>query len=168
MLKSQEHRLKMTMDQIEQKHEEFLKLHVENFQYEVTKLRDVAKECHLIFVEEVKRVQESVTLKMEELKSEMAKEVVKLELNYLSLPSKVDVLAEAVKNIVEYNSLFSNKFESKIETDSKLFNKLEEFSESLKESFLKLDMSQQTVVSPYLISQMIFSLEQNLKFELAP
>lgn len=82
----------------------------------------------------------------------MAKEVVKLELNYLSLPSKVDVLAEAVKNIVEYNSLFSNKFESKIETDSKLFNKLEEFSESLKESFLKLDMSQQTVVSPYLIS----------------
>ena len=44
------------MEQIEKKHEESLKHHVENFQFELTKLHDVATERHIIFVEEVKKV----------------------------------------------------------------------------------------------------------------
>ncbi|CAI9288188.1 unnamed protein product [Lactuca saligna] len=90
----------MAMEQIEKNHEERLKLHVENFQYEVTKLRDVAKEHHVLFPEEVK--------------------------------------------------------------------KLEELVGSLKESLSKLDLSQQSVVSQDSISNMISSIESNLKDELSP
>lgn len=43
MLKYQESRLKLAMEHIEKKHEERLKLHVKNFQFEVTKLCDAAK-----------------------------------------------------------------------------------------------------------------------------
>ena len=49
MLKSYENRLKMVMEQIEKKHEECLNPHVENFQFEVTKIRDIAKERHILF-----------------------------------------------------------------------------------------------------------------------
>ncbi|CAI9289568.1 unnamed protein product [Lactuca saligna] len=90
---------------------------------------DVAKECHLLFVEEVKNVEESVKLKMDELKPKISKEVVKIEQNYTSLHNKVDVLADVIKKLVEYNTFFSTKHESKKETDSKVFEKMEEFWE---------------------------------------
>lgn len=73
--KSQEHRLNIAMEKIEMRHEEWLKCHVENFQYEVKKLHEVAKERHTIFVKEVQKVEQSVTLKFESLKSELSKEV---------------------------------------------------------------------------------------------
>lgn len=57
LLKSQEHRLKTAMEQIETKHEERLKCHVENFQYEVKEIREVAKEIQSLFVEEVQKVE---------------------------------------------------------------------------------------------------------------
>ena len=44
LLKSQERRLKVVMEQIESKHEERLKHHVKNFQSEVKEIREVAKE----------------------------------------------------------------------------------------------------------------------------
>lgn len=56
LLKSQENRLMPAMEQIKSKHEERLKHHVKSFQYEVKELRAVAKEHHLLFVEEVKKV----------------------------------------------------------------------------------------------------------------
>lgn len=82
ILKSQENHLKIVMEQIEKQLVEILKHHVQNFQYEVTKLSDIAKERHALFVEQVKTVAESVNLKVEVLKSEMTKEVAKVEKNY--------------------------------------------------------------------------------------
>ena len=51
MLNSQENWLKLCMEKIEQQHDERLKHHARTFEYEVTKLRDVAKERHEFFVE---------------------------------------------------------------------------------------------------------------------
>lgn len=75
----------------------------------MTKIRDVAKERHVLFIEEVKSVDESIKLKMEDLKFKMSKEVEKIELNCSILHRKVDVLAETIKKLVGYNSLFSTK-----------------------------------------------------------
>lgn len=123
----------------------------------MTKLRDVAKERHVLFLEEVKRLEESIELKMEDLKSDMSKGMEKIELNYSSLRSKVNVLAEVVKNHVEYNTLFLTKLEAKTETNSKIFDKIEEFLESLKECSTKLDLFQQTFVSLDSISKIVSS-----------
>lgn len=168
LLKSHKHRLKLAMELIEMKNEERLKLHVENFQQEVTMLCDVAKERHILFVEEVKDVEEFVKLKVVELKYEMSKVVAKLELNYQNLHSKMDVIVDAIKKLVEYNSLFSTTLEAKTTSDQKVFYKLEEFQGSLKESLSKLDLSQQSTVSQDSISKMNDSLESNLKVELGP
>ncbi|CAI9260552.1 unnamed protein product [Lactuca saligna] len=134
----------------------------------VTKLRDIAKERHVIFVEKVTKVEASVNLKMEELTSEMSKAVVKIEQNYLRLHSKVDVLVDAIKKPVEYHTLFSTKVEAKTETNSKVFEKLEEFLGSLTESLSKLVLSQQSTISQDSILKMISSLESNLKEDLSP
>lgn len=55
LLQAQEHRLKMVVEQIESKHEARLKRQAENFQSEVKDLRSIAKECHILFVEEVQK-----------------------------------------------------------------------------------------------------------------
>lgn len=81
MLKSQEHRLKLAMEKFERQHEDRLNLHAWNFEYEVQKLQDVAKEHRELFVEEVKNVEESVNLKVIELKTEITKEVAMLDQN---------------------------------------------------------------------------------------
>lgn len=65
----------------------------------------------------------------------------------MSLHSKVDVLADAIKKIVEYNTLFSTKLEAKTKLDSTVFDKLEEFLGCRKESLSKLDLTQQSTFS---------------------
>lgn len=89
MFKSQKNRLKTMMENIKQQHVERLKLHVSNFEYEISKLCDVAKVCNENFVERIKKVEESVNLKVAELKCEMTKEVEKTENNYSFLHGKV-------------------------------------------------------------------------------
>ena len=67
--------------------------------------------------EEVKEVEEFVKLKVVELKYEMSKVVAKLELNYSNLHSKMDVIVDAIKKLVEYNSLFSTTLEAQTTSD---------------------------------------------------
>ena len=83
------------MENIKSKHEECLKHHADNFQSKVKKFRDVAKERHILFFEEVNKVQEFVNLKVESLNSEPSKEVAKLEQGHMSLHTKLDVVFEA-------------------------------------------------------------------------
>ncbi|CAI9290597.1 unnamed protein product [Lactuca saligna] len=79
---------------------------------------------------------------MEELKSEMSKEI--------------------------NNTLFSTKLEAKAKSDSKVFDKLEEFLVSLMESLSKLDFLNNLHSLQIRFSNIISSLELNLKAELAP
>lgn len=55
------------MDQTEHKHEERLNNHGRTFEYVVKKHCDAAKKCHVIFVENVKKVKDSVNLNVVEL-----------------------------------------------------------------------------------------------------
>ncbi|CAI9288750.1 unnamed protein product [Lactuca saligna] len=123
MLKSQENRLKIAMEKIEQQNVDQLKNHARNFEYEVKKL------------------EESINLKVAELKSEMNKGLEKLEKNYSTLHGKVNVIDDAIAKLVEYNTLYSTKLDAKTTQDSKVFEKLEEFLSSLKKSLSKVDLS---------------------------
>ncbi|CAI9282985.1 unnamed protein product [Lactuca saligna] len=147
MLNSQENRLKAAIEQIKQQHEERLKNHAHNFEYEVTKIRVFAIKSHEFFVEQVKKVEDSINLKVAELKPEMTKKVENLESNYSLLHGKVDVIADSITKLVEYHTSFSTKFDAKLDQDSKVFRKLEEFLGSLKESMSKINLSKKSFVS---------------------
>lgn len=76
--KAQEHHLKTIMEQIEMKIEERLKHQSDSFNHEVKDLRVVSKQWHNLFVEVAKKV-EDVNFKVEEICTEMTKEIVKLD-----------------------------------------------------------------------------------------
>ncbi|CAI9290984.1 unnamed protein product [Lactuca saligna] len=135
MVSFAETRLKLPLEQIEKQHDDHLKHHARNFEYKVTKLHDVAKERYVIFVEQVKKVEESVNLKVVELKLEMTKEVEKIEKNYSNLHGKVDVIPNAITMLVEYHNSFSTKLDAKTYRESKAFEKLEEFCDHPKFPF---------------------------------
>lgn len=118
--------------------------------------------------EQVKKVEESINLKVVELKLDMTNTVENIENSYFIHHGKVDVIVDAIIKLVEYNILFSTKLEAKTDTYSKVFEKLLEFLGSLKEYLSKLELSQQSDVYHESISKMISSLETNLKTELAP
>ncbi|CAI9301956.1 unnamed protein product [Lactuca saligna] len=109
-----------------------------NIQHEITKFRDVAKEHHILFVEEVQKSS-----------------------------WKVYVVVETIKKLAEYNNSFTTKVDVKNEFDSKVLLKLDEVLGNLKESMSKLDLSQQSTISMESISKMISSLEKSLKINLA-
>ncbi|CAI9283452.1 unnamed protein product [Lactuca saligna] len=50
----------------------------------------------------------------------MAKEVEKMEKNYIVLHSKVDIVADAIVKLVEFNTDYSTKLEVKSEQDFKI------------------------------------------------
>ncbi|CAI9263245.1 unnamed protein product [Lactuca saligna] len=168
MLKTHENRLKLDMEKIERQHEDRLKLHARNFEYEVQKLRSVAKECHILFVEEIKKVQEFVNAKVEYLKSEMLKEISKIEQSHSSLEGNIDIVVEAIKKLVEYYTSFASKSDVKTDSDSNVLDKLAEFLGSLKESLLKIATSHCISVSQDSLSQMFSSFETIIKDKLAP
>lgn len=61
------------MEKIERQQAERLKIHADKFEYEVKKLRDVAKKRYEISVEQVKSIKESLDLKMTGLKMNITK-----------------------------------------------------------------------------------------------
>ncbi|CAI9260934.1 unnamed protein product [Lactuca saligna] len=100
---------------------------------EIQNLGDVAKECHELLVDHVKNMKEIVDIKMVELKSEIAKEVEKIEKSYYVIHGKVDVIFDTIAKLVEYNNFYSKKLDEKTEKDSQIFANLE-FLNSIKES----------------------------------
>ncbi|CAH1422497.1 unnamed protein product [Lactuca virosa] len=86
---------------------------------------------------------------------------------YIVLHSKVDVVVDIIKKLVDFNTNYSNKLEAKSEKDSQVFAKLEEFQFSIKESISKASLSNQSSVSQESSSQLISTIETNIKAELA-
>ncbi|CAI9280701.1 unnamed protein product [Lactuca saligna] len=75
---------------------ERLAFHSKSYDYEIQKLHGVAKEHHELFVEQVTKMKEPVDLKIAKLKSELSKEVQKMEQNYTLLHGQVDVITTAI------------------------------------------------------------------------
>lgn len=116
VLTAQELHLKNMMDQMDKNNELQIKSQTDPFNHVVKELKSVAKEWYILFIQDVKKVCEDVNLKIEELRSELVKEVAALDKNYPSLQTKVDIIVDAMTNVVKwYNSLIP-KFDSKVES----------------------------------------------------
>lgn len=89
---------------LKQKEVKQLVVHSKSFGYEIQKLSDVTKERHYIFIDQVKKMKDSVDLKVPKLKSEMAKYFEKMEKNCTLLHNKVDVVTNAIKKLVNFNT----------------------------------------------------------------
>ncbi|CAI9286228.1 unnamed protein product [Lactuca saligna] len=114
----------------------------------IEELRLVAKEHHLLFIEEVKKVQESVNLNVKALKFEMSKEVAKIEHNHSILHDKIDVVVDAIKKLVEHYISFTSKFHVNIDVDSKMLSSLETNLKAELSPILKLENLMPTDAPP--------------------
>lgn len=92
-----------------------MNVHSKSFEYKIQKLRDVSKERHDLFLEQVTKMKQFVDLKVAELMYKIAKEV---EKNYTLLRTKVDVVATAITNLIEFNTDYLTKLEEKSEKDT--------------------------------------------------
>ncbi|CAI9297224.1 unnamed protein product [Lactuca saligna] len=145
-----------------------LAIHSKSFDYDIQKLRDVAKEYHELIVEQVTKLNESMDLKVVGLKSKLSKEVQKVEQKYTLLHSKVDVIATDITNLVEFKTEYTDKLEVKLEKDSQVFENMEQFLSGFKESNSKVEPSNQSTICQAPISQIILNIESNIKSDLAP
>ncbi|CAI9260873.1 unnamed protein product [Lactuca saligna] len=130
----------LLVESIELKLVEQLNVHSKSFEFKIQKLRDVTKERHDLFMEQVKKIKDTIDLMVAELKSEMAKEVENKKKNYTLLDSKVNFVATTIINLVEFNTDYSTKLEEKSEKDYRVIVKLEVFLTSIKESISKFDL----------------------------
>ena len=77
-----------------------IKAQSRSFNGALTDLKAIARERHVLFIQDVKKVREDVNPKIEELCEDMAKEVTLLEHNYSSLLKKVDIIVDVVPQIM--------------------------------------------------------------------
>lgn len=106
--------------------------------------------------------------KIEEICQEMTQEVAKVDQNYSSLHTKVDIVADVVTKIVKYHTSLLNKVDVKFESDSKEFVRFQALFGELKDLILKISIPPSSLFSQDLISQMHSSLETRLKDDLDP
>ncbi|CAI9266760.1 unnamed protein product [Lactuca saligna] len=97
----------------------------------------------------------------------MGKEVSKLDHNYSSLNTKVDIIVAVVTKVVESYTSLLPKVDKKSESDTQSFAKLEELLGNLTELVSKLGCFSRSLITLESLSQNILSLESTLTTELA-
>ena len=95
MIKAAERGLLEKIDGNDKNNELRLKAQGKNFYGALQELKNVTKERHVLFVQEVKKVREDVNLKVEELKQEIAKELQHITSQNLIVQQRVDIVADA-------------------------------------------------------------------------
>ncbi|CAI9303286.1 unnamed protein product [Lactuca saligna] len=101
MLKASEIVLMEKIDYSDQTNELRLKTQRSDFLGEVKELRNVTKERHVLYVQEVKKVREDVNLKIQELHKDMNKEILSVQHDYARLHQKVSIICDAVTKFIK-------------------------------------------------------------------
>lgn len=73
---------------------------------EVTKFKRMAKERHVLFVQDVKKVREDVNFKIQELREDTVKEIAVAQQDY-ALNQQVDIIADVVTKFVKLYEMLS-------------------------------------------------------------
>ena len=81
------------------------------FNEELRDLKRVAKERHVLFVQDVKTVCEDVNRKLEEMKVNVSTELSDLDNKYSSILEKVDIIAAEVTKFVQTHQSLVRKFD---------------------------------------------------------
>lgn len=168
MLKDQELCLKDTLDRIDKNNELPVKTQSYSFNHELKELKSVAKERYVLFVKDVKSVRENVTFKIEELRTDMAKEIVALDHNYSSLYTMVDIIVDAVTKVFMWYNFLLTKVDKNVEVDAQSFGKIEELLGNLKELISKFGSLASSLLTPEFLTHKFRLLESTFHNELDP
>ncbi|CAH1427604.1 unnamed protein product [Lactuca virosa] len=105
MVRDSESRILEKVDHIDQNNE--LRINSQNSKFigDLKDLKTVAKEKHVIFVQDVKKVREDVNLQIRELREDMQKELASVQQDFASLGQKIDIICDAVTKLLGFTIL---------------------------------------------------------------
>lgn len=168
MLKAQEHRIQDKLDRIDKNNELRVKAQSEHFNRALRALKDVAKERHVLYIQDVKTICENVNLKLQELRDDMAKEIKILTRNYSTLHTKVDTIDDAVTEAMEQYTSLVPKFKKKFDVNAINFGNIAKLLGELKDLMSKSGSSSSSLFTPECLTQKFSFLELTIHNELAP
>ncbi|CAH1442098.1 unnamed protein product [Lactuca virosa] len=111
------------IEDVAKKHEERLAIQSRNFESEINKLREVAKERNELFEKRVSEMKASFKLKINELQTLMLKEVKNIVDNYKFFDEKGYVVVGATIRLVELNKDYSKDLKVRLRKRTKCFQK---------------------------------------------
>ncbi|CAI9264460.1 unnamed protein product [Lactuca saligna] len=139
--------------------------------FEISKLRDVTKECRELFEKIVFVSKSYLKLKIKDLSDLFSKEVQMLDNFCVSLNKKVDVLANATTQLVEdittFNKDYPGDLKFNFKQHAKVFEKVDKYLSDFQENFSNVVLSSPSSISKESISAMVSTVESNFKLELA-
>ena len=161
MIKGAEKRIMEKVDQSDKNNELRIQAQGSNFSSEVKDLKAVAKERHVLFVQDVKKVREDVNYKLQELKSELAKELQDIHTQNAEVQKQIAEVSSRVQKFVDVPILEAHNEETK--------EKLDQLTKLVSELKMVVSQSSTTqILTPEFLSLKINTLEQAIQKALAP
>lgn len=136
MLKYQEGRLHDAIQDVDRNNEKRMKNQLSMFASDLKDLKDVAKERHILFIQDVKKVREDVNIKIQEPQEDMCKEIDLVQQDYASSNQKIDIIADAVTEFVKLYEVLGLKVEQMSKDEVHSISEINKLTES-KELVLK-------------------------------
>ena len=132
MIKATEKRITAKVNDSYKNNELHIQAQGKSFDEAVKELKNVTKERHVLFVQDVKKVREDVNFKIEELKKEIAKELQDINSQNLDVQKRVDILAEALTKLTVDYKPSAHLIEAKHQDNKEQFSKLIQLVTELK------------------------------------
>ncbi|XP_052619606.1 uncharacterized protein LOC128125976 [Lactuca sativa] len=165
LLKEVKKRILDKVDQSDKNNELRIKAQGSSFNGVVNELKNIAKERHVLLVQDVKKVREDVNFKIEELKQELAKELHDITSQNLEVQKRVDVVATALNKVITDSQSPSLILEANQKENKEKFDKLIQLVTELKT--LVSQPTSQTILTLEFLSLKVNTLEQAIQKALA-
>ncbi|CAI9272208.1 unnamed protein product [Lactuca saligna] len=137
LLKRQENHLHDAIQDADRNNEKRVKAQLSAFTSDLKELKAVAKERHILFIQDVTKVREYVNLKVQEIRKDMSKEIAVVQQDYASLNQKVDIIADVVTKFVKLYEALGPKVEQMSADEVKFFLNINQLLVELKGLVLK-------------------------------
>ncbi|XP_023735583.2 uncharacterized protein LOC111883500 [Lactuca sativa] len=161
MIKGAEKRIMEKVDQTDKNNELRIKAQGSNFTSVVQDLKAATKECHILFVQDVKKVREDVNFKIHELKSELAKDLQDIHTKHADVQKQIVEVSSKLQKFINVPVLEAHKEETK-----EKFDQLTKLVTELKTTVSHSSSTQ--ILTPKFLSLKITTLEQAIQKALAP
>ncbi|CAI9285485.1 unnamed protein product [Lactuca saligna] len=121
MIKDSKSRLLDKIDLCDHSNEMRVNAQKSTFEGDLKELKLVAKERHVLFIQDVKKVREDVNYKLQELRQDMEKEIANVRTEFASLNQKVDIICDAVTKFAKLYKSLSPQISQLSSTENKNF-----------------------------------------------
>ncbi|CAI9293889.1 unnamed protein product [Lactuca saligna] len=165
IIQASESRLMAKIDLCDKNNESWVKSQKSDFKSNLQDLKMVAKEIHVLFVQDVKKVREEVNFKIQELCEDMEKEISVVRTEFESINKKVDIICEAVAKFSKLYESLSPQITQLSTTDNKNFMEVFKLLKELKSLSSKPALS---ILSSEDLIQKFSKFEELLVQKLAP